>query len=291
MWRFFFMWGPLFLFTAWLALVTYLPAELVALASYKLYIGFWRSQFLWRARLSRSAILLLLLASVSVLAEIIVTFFPRRWELPKLPFIADCALLALALVMVWHRWHEWKLTKREAMVPMGIETLIREYGRSAGSDIQRETFLDQLAATIKGALEVERTKCAIEISFMEKDKETGLLYIVFTHPKDGDIDKDLTFREGEGGAGVAYQKEVAVYMPSTRHLYAVSLATEEYKLVGLTFKPGQKESPFRSLLCVPVIRDGRKIGVLNFSSKERSTFFPLDFGIARVAAAFLAIIS
>jgi hypothetical protein len=292
-WRTIFTIAPLVLLPAFLASVTFWrdqwPSELGELLTLQFYIKIWRPQFRWRDLLSQSAILVLLLAGFYELIDLVVTIYSHL-EVWKPPLAAHLGLLVLAASVVMHRWHEWKLRKREARVPEGLKEVIRASKKLAEKQITGEDFLEQLAQSIKDVLEVEREKGAIDISFMVKNKKDELLRIVFAHPKPTPLDETLTLQEGEGGAGLAYQKGVPVYMPSTRHRFGVSVANKEYAPLGLMFKPAQQASPFRSLLCVPVVTGTRKIGVLNFSSRERSAFFPLDFGIAEMAAEYVAII-
>jgi GAF domain-containing protein len=164
--------------------------------------------------------------------------------------------------------------------------------RKAAAEKARETFLEEMMTRIKAVLEVA-SKRRIALSLMRLDGDD--LVIKFVCPKyDKDLDSNLKLRLGQGGAGVAYRDGIPVYIPSTHHLVGINLKTsaptgETYK--AATEKKEDKKEAYRSLLCVPVFGGNGIVGVLNVSSSKRASFYPLDFKIAKLAAALVSIVS
>ena len=262
----------------------------------------WRLRFLLRNFLVQTALGVLLVAGFYVFLELAIAVFrhvavisPNPGDKPRLalfpevptpPLPLEAVLLILAVLLVRHHWQEWRIRKRESAVPRGLEEMLilfDEFRKANVSPASTKAFLEALLDRFKSMLEIGNKK-GVAISLMED--LNGILAVTFIHPADAQLDKDLKLALGEGGAGKAYKKKVPIYIPSVRHLVGINIAT--MKPEGVTFKPSQHKERFRSLLCVPILTKSKVIGVLSFSSQKRAAFFPLDFEIASLAAAFVA---
>lgn len=210
-------------------------------------------------------------------------------QLPRFPRVVEYVLLGLGLLMAGHRWHEWKLRKREAEVPRAVCALLRQLeALSAGNVTQpdREAFLELFMAEFRKVLETGR-RMKIAVALLEQNAQAELA-MTFKHPANAPFDTSVTFCEGEGGAGAALKVKGMVYIPSVKHRLGVIIGAE-YKPLGPTYKADARDA-FRSILSVPVMRNAAVAGILTFSTLKRGTFLPLDFDIANMAAALLALL-
>jgi hypothetical protein len=214
-------------------------------------------------------------------------------EMPEIPIQYEIASLVLAVLMFRHHWKEWKIARRQSAVPQRVEGLLiafNEYLKDGGGKdpSKRANFLDNEALGKIKALMDTKTRRNVAISIMEEARKGAPLAVTFTHPPTAPIDKTFTVPVGKGGAGKAYDQKVPIYIPSIRHL--VGINGETLRSVGVTYEPSADKKNFRSLLSVPVMAKANVIAVLTFSSRRRGAFDPEDFEIARVAAAFIAML-
>jgi hypothetical protein len=160
---------------------------------------------------------------------------------------------------------------------------------------EKQVFLEVLTQKFKEVLDYKNRR-DVAISLMEEEeitaadgnKKTGVLVVTFL-PDKSPLDKTIRLAIGEGGAGVAYQKKVPIYIPSVKHLIGINVSTR--KSEGITFKKSGKAKKFRSILCAPVLEGTTMdvIAVLTFSSQKRSAFYPEDFDLASLAAVFVSL--
>jgi hypothetical protein len=212
-------------------------------------------------------------------------------NVPKPPLALEIALLVLAVILLRHHWHEFKLSQRQSELPRALEELLLEFeqfrkANPTPDSTKKKAFLESLMKRFKAILEVGNKKREIVISLMEKSDVDGMLVITFVHPPNAPLDTTLKLAVGNGGAGKAYDKKESIYIPSVRHLVGINIVTNKSEV---TYERGPSKERYRSMLCVPVLTKSNIIGVLTYSSVKRSTFFPLDFEIASLAAAFVSI--
>ena len=244
-----------------------------------------------------SIIGVLLVASAYALLEVILTILheigpDKLTEIPALPMFPrplNYVILILGFLMFRHRLQEWRLRKREDKLPAAVQVLLRRMtdlkAAGAATERARSDFLESFMERFMKVLEAGGRR-RILISLMEPNND-GKLAITFKHPEDARLDEELRLEKGKGGAGLAWQEEEPVYIPSIRHRIGIKLVGQPTPL-GFVYVES-KSDPFRSLLCVPLFTDSKFLGVLNFHSDQRSAFLESDFAIAKMAAAFLTL--
>jgi hypothetical protein len=219
-------------------------------------------------------------------------------HIPEIPFKFEVALFVLAVLMFRHHWHEFWASRRREAVPPALEGLFLEFDkfRKSNPTPVEELFLEILFQKMKEVLD-KKNKRDIHFSLMEeeekpdpttgKKQKTGILQITFL-PENSPLDKTLRLPVGQGGAGKAYDKKVAIYIPSVRHSVGIDLDNEES--VGLTYLPGPGRKRFRSILSVPVLTNSKEdpVAVISATSKKRNGFRPEDFQILRLTAAIIS---
>jgi hypothetical protein len=216
------------------------------------------------------------------------------FDLPALPLWFEAVLLFFAVLLFKHHLHEANLSRKQWELSPALERLLVKLDEflkteQNPSKLKKKAFLRVAMTAIKDVLEGKDKKRGLAISLLEIPEEGGQkLVITFVHPEeDSGVDDTLELNVGEGGGGKAYKDKAPIYIPSVRHLIGINVATKESD-DDVTFKKANKEEPFRSILCVPVMVKGEPIAVLTFSSLKRSAFQPEDFGIASLAATFVA---
>jgi hypothetical protein len=229
----------------------------------------------------------------SLYAWLVRLHVPRIHEIP---FKAEAALWVLALLMASHHLREFRASRRRESVPAALEELFLEFDtfrkNSQPDRAAKDAFLETLMRKMKDILD-EGTKRDVAFSLWEEEEtldaqkqrtKTGVLQITFL-PKNSPLDKTFRLAVGEGGAGKAFKEKVAVYIPSILHGTGIDLNNEVS--IGVTYKKGDDEKYFRSILCVPVLVNSRKdaIAVIAVSSLKSKAFWDADFEIVRLAAA------
>jgi hypothetical protein len=227
-------------------------------------------------------------------------------RLPEIPFVIECVLFVLAVLMFRHHWHEFKASRRREAVPPAFEELTLELDRfrkehPTPDKSQKCAFFEILMTKMK---QVFDTKSRRDVAFSIMDEEetddgagnkkrTGILKIYFL-PNGSPLDKELRLLIGQGGAGKAYGKKAAIYIPSVRHLIGLNLKTRRSEGVtyveGASLKTKPRKEKLRSILSVPVLADSKKdvVAILTVSSRKRNAFSEEDFDIASLAAAIVS---
>jgi hypothetical protein len=267
----------------------------------------WKLRFLLRNFLVQTTLGVLLVTGFYLVIELGVAFLrhvgiaPWDWgnghrlilfsELPAPPLSIEVVLLVLAFLIARHRWHEWKISRRQSKLPPALQKLLVEFDEfrkvSPKPDpAKKKAFLEVVLKRFKGVLDVGSKKGMV-ISLMEiPSGGDGKLTITFVHPAGSPIDADLKLAVGQGGAGKAYEKKVSIYIPSVRHVVGINVATKRSE--GVRYEPSQNKDPFRSILSVPVVASDEVIAVVTFSARKRSAFYPEDFEIASLAATLVS---
>lgn len=221
----------------------------------------------------------------------------RMPQVHEIPFKVELGLFLLAVLMFRHHLREFWASRRREAVPPALEELFLEFDkfRKTTPTPAKESFLEVLLKKMKEVLD-KKSKRDIQFSVMEEEelpdkmgglKKSGFLQITFL-PANSPLDKNLRLRVGEGGAGKAYDKKAAIYIPSVRHRVGIDLDNEES--VGVTYVKGAGTRKLRSILSVPILANAKQdaVAVITASSKRRNGFYPEDFEIVRLAAAIIS---
>lgn len=208
------------------------------------------------------------------------------------PLWAEILLVALAAAVLRHHFHEWKLRKREAVVPGELTELIpicRPF-LVAGSALSEEKRGEFFAKAMEGMVRIlknGRKKHVISVSLTTFSEDRGTLVVAYVFPdKSPAVDADTVLAPNEGAAGKVFEIKEAIYVPSTRHLAGINMKT--YQTAGLLFAKREGIDPGPSLICVPIKRDSTVSAVINVSSNKRNAFGPLDVAVVRLVAVLLA---
>lgn len=304
------MWGPLFVFTAWLTLATYWRDQWLSETSawvwtkiYParsfvwfqwciLYTWVWRGQFKMRHFLARSGLSVLFVLSAIVVAEGALDLLkvPALIIYTHIPLWIDPIALIIAVFLAVNHFHEWRLARREMEVPRILEGVLVKCRSCFQANLllvpdEQTKYVCILMDEFKALLET-KAKGRITLALM-KATNGGRLSTIHTSPATSPVNRELKFAKGQGAAGKAYQENTMIYVPSTRH--RVGITVETFRPVGLTYILSGTEGTFRSLLCVPVVPSPTVFLVINVLSGKRRAFSPLDFDIAQLAAAFIRI--
>jgi hypothetical protein len=214
-------------------------------------------------------------------------------HLPELPFPLEAAVVALAVLMIRHYVHEWKLRRLEMKLPEIVENLLLDFHKTsaAASGAAITGFIDSLFDKMKSALDHVSNR-GLVLSLMEKEASSGLLATTFWHPNSAKFDRNVKLRPGEGAAGAAYDKKEAVYVPSVTHEIALTdLDSGSFLSSDIRYKKhSDNDDEFKSILCIPVRTDAGVVGVLNIVSTKRGAFGPLDLKIGKLTAGFVSIL-
>ncbi|MGH9313732.1 MAG: hypothetical protein ACRD1S_11115 [Vicinamibacterales bacterium] len=215
------------------------------------------------------------------------------------PIWVEAMLLALAVLVFLHHWHEWKLRRREAATPSALAGLIDKckpllHSGASSTDSDKQKLFETTMEAITTLLRIGRTgrwfrkdqDICISITALDHADTTKLAVICVFPTTTPLIDKNAKLSTTQSAAGKSYEKKVPIYVPSTRHLGGINMKT--YRTVGLIFEDVAATDPGPSLMCVPVLKDSNVTAVINVSSSKRNAFGPLDFGIVSIAAAVLA---
>ncbi|HEV7306476.1 hypothetical protein [Ensifer sp.] len=208
--------------------------------------------------------------------------------LPILPFWVDVVIVVLALLVVRHHWKEWRIRGREATMPAEMAALLassRAYLRSGRVD--KKTFFDLVMETTTKILGVGRKNKTFCFSMMEVDEASGSMSVVCAYPPAFYEDvKDARLSVERSAAGASYKKQAPIYIPSTKHLAGINMST--YRCVGLIFDYSVDLDKHPSLMCIPVISEGKTRAIINVSCGGKRAFVPIDFYIVMFSAALLS---
>jgi hypothetical protein len=228
-----------------------------------------------------------------------------RFEMPhirEIPFLWEAVLCVLAVLLFTHHLQEFLATLRREAVPPALEEVFLEFDKfrkahQTPNKAEKDAFLETLMKKMKEVLD-KKSRRDVAFSLMEKEKEhadngngkkieVDVLKITFL-PKDSPLKKNLTLRIGEGGAGKAYDKKVAIYIPSVPHRIGIDL--DHQRSVGVTYKKSPNKKKFGSILSVPVLVNSRTdaIAVLTVSSEKRNAFSDADFDVVRLTASIIS---
>jgi hypothetical protein len=270
-----------------------------------IYAMRWRVRFRLQGIVGQTAAGVLLTGSFFIFLELAISalhyvsgrehesdgFLAQFLPSVELPDWGDAVLVLLAVLVLKHHWHEWKLRKREAAVPAGLTKLIvdtRSFLRLVHpAEDQRAEFFEKTMRVITEVLTVGREKRRFNISMMTVDVNKKELVITHAYPAHNQTYVGQQLALERSAAGTAYGRGVPIYVPSTRHLAGINMKT--YRSVGLVFAEGPTVDSGPSLMCIPVLTEqGNIVAILNVSCDAQNAFSPIDFDISGVAAALFA---
>jgi GAF domain len=114
------------------------------------------------------------------------------------------------------------------------------------------------------------------------------LRTIYTEPLGAHFARDYVPNPGEGAAGLAFQTQEVVYVPSKFFRQGIRKGRRGYELARNVFVSSKEGDPFGCVLCAPIHAEGKTYGVLNLVCNETNAFGDFDFEIAEIMASFLA---
>jgi hypothetical protein len=278
-----------------------------------LYVVYWSYKFYVRLRvIGRVLPILLLLFFAADLVSPITHIFP--WEtvgwaksVPHwVKITAVCLLSLIAGSLVYHHHRLQVRIERHNVLLTSIMVLTStsiEVNDAAGSLEAASAILDGFAFALRHA-----RKGIVNASIMCQSSPTEDFWLV-AQDRDGAFDKKVSLDAQRSAAGAAASESPGslIYVPATRFLHAVRMASESGVLnnpaIFRTTRiiPGAFEhldgfyDPriMRSLICVRLPLEGGAAGghraVLCLSSSKQDAFGDLDFHAAKVAASLIAL--
>jgi hypothetical protein len=257
------------------------------------YTMIWESKEQTRQWLTASARVVLLGSSLLFLIEIGSNIFDEHLFHIKLPWYVKVIVIMLAAWMVWHRWKEMRSHQRAIIFTKRMAELFRELSAVnlvAGNEGTRRANLAKYIDIILGGFaDVFEKKNLLEMSIMTLD--AGLLTITYYHPPTASYDiQKFKLKEGEGGAGQAINKQVAIYFPAIKYKEGIIIppSGKGYD-VALSYYVPSPPDPFKSILSIPIPTTQAGKRVLTIDSKRQNAFSQLDFHIGYVAASVLGL--
>jgi len=269
-----------------------------------LYVLRWRPAFRGKTWLTRSIMVVVTVSAVYgfldvaviTLKEILKTLeagqMPVTMEflnrLPHLPLLIDVFLLVLALVLLRHRIKEFRHHEGLMCLPAAISRIFDacrpSINVSATPAANRQALLDAVLTETMTTLNALDKRTVVATMF-DVDSSAGVLKLTGCKP-DGKYTSGMSLPISKSAAGAAVTHKIPVLVPSTRHLVAVNASTLEsidflYNDLG-----NPKEAP-ETLLCLPLIKNGDVVAVMNVSVRPRRKYARSDMEIARLAATFV----
>jgi hypothetical protein len=260
--------------------------EVVWLVICYMYIAWWTISSFGRRLLTESAIIIVLLASGMVFLELAGAFFGKHVEVIHLPLWGEALVLLLGFGLVYHRYNEFRQFRRESVFATTVANLFEEIallhfvpGKVENNQQVLEGFVRKILAAFRI---VYRSKRPPQLNVMLKDAD-GMLRIHFAEPMNAEYEPGISFATGDGGAGIAFEKGVTIYVPAIKYRHGIGVVDEKYELLATIYRHVKVEH-FKSVICTPVKSGSTTFGVLNVDSKRQNAFNMTDVQIARVAA-------
>lgn len=216
-------------------------------------------------------------------------------KLPTMPMWVHFLLVIFSLVVLYHHLRGWKLSRREAQVPIKLKRLIERcrplLGKTTLTPDESEKLFDAVMKDIESLLRTEQKKKRFQMSLSTMSPAGDQIHVIHRYPRDRNTQCRVGTEKGlslKSAAGRCFDLRAAVYVPSTRHLGGINLS--DYRAIGLVYerKGPQVTQCSNALMCVPVFRGALVAAVLSISSNRHNAFAPLDFSIADLAATLLA---
>lgn len=215
-------------------------------------------------------------------------------KLPTMPMWVNILLSILAIVVLHHHLQGWKLSRREAQVPINLKRLIEKcrplLGKTRLTAEESKKLFDAVMKNTVALLQTEQKKKRFRMSLLMMNSQGNQIHVIHRYPSGGDIECQVGTGRGlslRSAAGRCFDLRAAVYVPSTRHLGGINLS--DYRTIGLVYErtaSGVTQCS-NALMCVPVFRGALVAAVLSISSDRHNAFGPLDFSIADLAATLL----
>ena len=255
------------------------------------YILWWTVRTTVRRAVKGSIIVVLLIASVILFLEFLAAIFGKKIEGIELPGWAQLLILALALIMVLHRFGEWREFREESVFAKTIVNLFEEIAlldfTSPDQEVNRRNLSQFVNKALAAFLDVFKTKRHPRLNVMLTNAK-GALTIAFFVPDNDPYPDGISFAPGFGGAGLALARAHAIYFPATRYRHGISVIGGEYDLMDSVYEPLPEEE-FKSVICAPIRVRKAAVGVLNIDSRKQNAFNFNDLDIAQVAAGVLGL--
>jgi hypothetical protein len=236
---------------------------------------------------------------LAVSQEAILTWLDKlRAHIPKLPAMpmwVHVLLVLLALVVLYHHLQGWKLSRREAQVPINLKRLIVKcrplLGKTTLTPEESEKLFEAVMKDTVALLQTEQKEKRFRMSLLTMNSEGDQIHVIHRYPRDGSSQGQVGTGKGlslKSAAGRCFDLRAAVYVPSTRHLGGINLS--DYRTIGLVYerRGARVTQCSNALMCIPVFRGALVAAVLSISSHRHNAFGPLDFSIADLAATLLA---
>jgi diguanylate cyclase (GGDEF)-like protein len=139
-------------------------------------------------------------------------------------------------------------------------TLLYDVARSLTSTLELPELLSRVSTIVATRLHFRRFSLMLV--------QDGILEVKVCLPPSSE--RRVRFAVGEGACGRAAQTLKSVYLPDLSH--------------DPTFVAGERADPSGSLLSVPIVHQGKLLGVLNFERPETAAFGPEDIDLLSAVA-------